>query len=649
MKKYFLYVIAVLLLLNLGQVPLYAQSTDKDTDLEIWAYMLRQSQVWFENMIKQYGEVSPGDWREPLEAAFLRLSRFSGEKGFQIQYSILNTEDFNAAAFPGGQFVVFKGTLIFLDRVIELYSGKSLTQIPPAELQVMRQNLIAPIIAHELGHYYGRHAFKSMKKGWELNETVPDSLDLRMIQYTQENEFEADRTGYLLLQKSGYNPDSMIATLEILNALHQDQLKGIPASSINIYLETHPSPHQRLAQFKSEGQEWHKWAARLEQAISDISLGINLDRAIITLDQGLKQSPANVYLLKARAVACHKRWLSTVFLKDQKLRGIIDLPAFRDDLVFSAGRRSGPKEIPGDKTLYKQAREAYEKVYKQSVDPGFYSNYALLLAYSPDKNDEQQSLALANQACQLQPTYSTFSNLGVVYFLLDMKKESLELFGQLAADYHSGYSSFLGAAGLDEQVYGALQNMRQRLKVTQMLNKEFVYSDFTPVLNYALVLLLTGDKENAQVVAADYLNIYESRSLWAYHLSSMTNVPLPKEPEKQYLAVNGVRVGASLKQVLEQWGKATDIAAYESGEEVWFYKDIKARLYISDGKVVSIELAAAESPKVENVIGVGSTKSDIEKSFGTHKRIADKYYLYEGRQDLAVLYNNNIAISIVLY
>jgi tetratricopeptide (TPR) repeat protein len=649
MRKYFLFLLAALLFLGVGQATLFAQSVKTDTDLEIWSYMLRQSQVWFENMIKQYGEVPPGEWQEPLEAAFLRLSRYSGEKGFQIRYAILNTGEFNAAAFPGGQFVIFKGTLDFFDQVLQMYSGKTLDQIPPAQLKVMRQNLMAPIIAHELGHYYNRHAFKSMKKSWDLSESVPDTLDLHLIKYTQDNEFEADRTGYLLLKKAGYNPDSMIATLEILNALHQDQLKGISASAFNIYLETHPSPHQRLAQFKSKDQEWHKWAARLEQAISDISLGMNLDKAIKTLDQGLLQSPTNIYLLKARAVACHKRWLSTVLLKDQKLRGIIDLPAFRDDLVFSAGKRSKPKDIPGDKILYFRARDAYEKVYKQAVDPGFYSNYALLLAYSPDAKDEAQSLALADKACTLQPNYATFSNLGVVYFLVGKKKEALQLFGQLAVDYHNQYASLLGEARMDQKVFANLQSMRQRLKVTQMLNPEFVYSDFTPVLNYALVLRLTGDKKTARLVAKDYLNLYESHSLWAYHLSSMAGVALPKEPKKEFLAVNGIRVGATLKQVLNEWGKASEIEAYEGGEEVWVYKDMKAKLYISDGKVASIELAAAGSPKVENTIGIGSSKGEIEKSFGRHKRIADKYYLYEGRQNLAVLYNKNIAISIVLY
>jgi Zn-dependent protease with chaperone function len=650
MKKYFLYIFMVFWLLGgSGLSLIQAQSTATDADTELWSYMLRQSQIWYENMIKQYGMVDPDEWKEPLEAAFLRLSRFSGEKGFHIQYAVLNTGDFNAAAFPGGQFVIFLGTLTFFDQVITLYSGKEINKIPAAELKVLRENLIAPIVAHELGHYYNRHAFKSMKRSWALMEEEPDKLDFKMLKYSQENEYEADRTGYLLLKKAGYNPDSMIATLEILNAMHQDQLQGIPSSAFNIYLETHPSPHNRLAQFKAKGQDWHAWAAQLEQAISDIALGMNLPQAIKALDQGLAEFPGNIYLLKARAVAYHKRWLSTVSLKDQKLRGIIDLPAFRDDLVFSSVKKTKPKEIPGDKTLYYKARDAYKKVYKDAVDPSFYSNFALLLAYSKDQEDEKESLALASQACVQQPNYANFSNLGVVYFLIGKEQEALQLFGELAIDYHSEYSNFLGAAEFDEQVYVSLQNMKQHLELTQILNPEYVYSDFTPVLNYALVLYMTGDKETAAIVAEDYLNMYEASSLWAYHLASLTAVQIPKQPEKEYLSVNGIKIGSNLQQVLESWGKATEIAAYQSGEEVWYYKDMKAKLYIYNGAVQSIELAAAQSPKVEENIGVGSAKTDIEKSFGPHKRIADCYYLYEGKQNIAVLYSNDIAVTIVLY
>jgi tetratricopeptide (TPR) repeat protein len=611
--------------------------------------MMRQSKVWYENMVNQYGTVSPGDWQEPLVAAFLRLSLSSGEKGFQIQYAVLKAGEFNAACFPGGQFVIFQGTLVILDRIIELETGKSLNEIPPEELKVIRENLISPVLAHELGHYYNRHSFEVMKKSWNLIESNEKNLDLRMIKYSQENEFDADKTGYLLLQKAGYNPDWMLTTLEILNAMLQDQLKGVSSSSFNLYLDSHPSPHQRLAQFKGSRQEWHMWAAKLEQAVSDIALGKNLDQAIKALDEGLKKIPDNIYLLKARAVACHKHWLSTVSLKDQKLRVIIDLPAFRDDLVFSAPKKSRPKEIPGDKNLYFKAREAYQKVYLKSVDPTFYSNFAVLLAYSTDAKDEEEGLALANQACLLQPTYSSFSNLGVVYFLVGKKEEALKLFSEIAIDYHNEYSAFLSAAAIDVQVAQSLQGLRQQIKLTQMLNPEFVYNDFTPVLNYALLLAMMDQKETAQIVAKDYLNAYESRSLWAAHLSSLTSVPLPEEPAKSYMSVQGIKIGSNLKQVLSAWGKATEISAYATGEELWYYEKTQAKLYIYDGLVASIELAAADSPKVENIVGVGSSKRDIEQLFGPHKRIANQFLIYEGGQNLAVLYNNDMAITVVLY
>jgi hypothetical protein len=73
MKKYFLYVLVVIwLLCGSGLTSLSAQSTATDTDVELWSYMMRQSQIWYENMIKQVGMVDPAEWKEPLESAFLR-------------------------------------------------------------------------------------------------------------------------------------------------------------------------------------------------------------------------------------------------------------------------------------------------------------------------------------------------------------------------------------------------------------------------------------------------------------------------------------------------------------------------------------------------------------------------------------------------
>jgi hypothetical protein len=107
--------IAALLLLVLS--PLAAQTTDPDR--ELWAYIQRQSAIWFQSYITEHGEVDPGSWQEPLETAFLRLANNSGQPGFSISYAVLQDKDFNAACFPGGQFIIHQGALRMLDQIIE--------------------------------------------------------------------------------------------------------------------------------------------------------------------------------------------------------------------------------------------------------------------------------------------------------------------------------------------------------------------------------------------------------------------------------------------------------------------------------------------------------------------------------------------------
>ena len=415
-------------------------------------------------------------------------------------------------------------------------------------------------------------------------------------------------------------------------------------------ISTHPSPHARLATFKRGQQKLHQWAALLEQAFSDIQLGRNLSSALKTTENSFLTVPGNLYLLKAKAVALHKMWLETVTLKDQKLRAIIDLPSFRDDMVFSKlGSRAVRKQIPGDRKLWLQAKKAYEDSSTDAVDPGYYSNFAVLLAYSPEPKEEDLAGELAGTAAITDASIANLSNLAFVFYHTGQKEKALQLFAEIATEYNKSYTSFLQAAASDPVVVGSLQALRQQMKLIQQLNSEYVHSEFTPILNFALCLYYEEKKNLSVQVAKDYLDRYESSSLWADYLSKTTGVEIPELPAKSYMAVNGLKVGQTLKDVLRLWGKADETTGYDDGHELWYYDKLKASVYIQGGMVDVIELTSPESPKIEDRIGVGSSQQEIEQEYGKHKRTADKLLIYEGKQNLAVLYTRSIAAGIVLF
>ena len=101
--------------------------------------------------------------------------------------------------------------------------------------------------------------------------------------------------------------------------------------------------------------------------------------------------------------------------------------------------------------------------------------------------------------------------------------------------------------------------------------------------------------------------------------------------------------------VVQVWGKADEITGYDDGRELWYFDRMKANVYIQGGIVDVIELTSPESPKIEDRIWVGSSREEIEQEYGKPKHTADKLLIYEGKQNLAVLYTRNIAAVIVLF
>jgi hypothetical protein len=623
-----------------------------DVDSELWEHLQRRSTVWYQKYLQSNGVVDPGDWKGPIEATFQRLAGASGKPGFSMQYSVINNQTFNAAAFPGGQFIIHIGALRIFDSIIQREAGSA--QIDPVTLSGLREKKLAPVIAHELGHYYNRHTFNSIKKIWNMSSSKKnDNIELSMIKYSQENELDADRTGYLLLQQAGYDPGTMITLLEFLNLMQQDQLKRVKDADnrFNAYLTTHPSAHKRLAELTGDPNSLHSWAATIEQAFSDVQVGKNLNAATKVIEDALAKYPGNIHLMKAHATAIHKQWLASVPVSDQKLRPIIDMPAFRDDMVLleARGTRSAKKKIPGDRKLYEAAKKAYETISSLDYDPGFSSNFGLLLCYSDKEEERNNGLSLASVAAQKESTIPIVTNLATALYISGQTEKAIGILSGLAKEFDSQYSKFLEKASTDRGVMGHLQMLRDHMKKYQMIDREYVFSNFTPILNLSLALKYEGKLKESKEFAAIYFAKYETGSAWAKYLSKISGVRIAPPEKKSYMAVKGLKVGDTLEVVLKKWGKADFVSKDVSGNEFWLYKKFEVRLYIDGGTVMGIELISDKSPKVENRFGIGSKKEDIEKITGPYKRVMNMIFVYEGKQNIAIQYQDNMARVIMLF
>ncbi len=151
---------------------------------------------------------------------------------------VVDTDEVNASAFPGGYFYVNKGLLLAADNEAEL----------------------AGVMAHEISHVTARHATARMSKAQYLNfATIPAlfiggywtqmgiqnalglGLNLEVMGITRDSEREADLLGIQYMWNTGYDPNSFLSFFEKLQA----QEKSKPGR-LGGWFRTHPSTDDRI-------------------------------------------------------------------------------------------------------------------------------------------------------------------------------------------------------------------------------------------------------------------------------------------------------------------------------------------------------------------------------------------------------------------
>ena len=628
---------------NLSAAPAKISTEDM-----LWEHLMRRSEVWFDESVRNSGTADPGEWRVPIENALSRLSAAGSINQDGYHYAVLAVDEFNAGCFPGGQIIINRGMLTIFDILIKRDAGNA--NRTPEEIQMIREMLIAPVLAHEYGHYINKHVYKSIRMMWAAGSDVANLTSVQ-AKYSQQNEFEADATGVFLLQRARYNPALMGITLEIINSLGQGEDQkffGVPSVR---YTKTHPSGHARLAALKGDNYRIHEWAAGLERAFDDVQIGRNLQNAATVLLDAVGRFPENPYFQKVYAAALHKKWLATVSISDQKFRGIIDVPSFRDEMVFSQRSLSrGRKVIPGDVRLFYAARTAYENALKTGFDPGLYSNYGILLCYSTDKADEDRAVELCMAACNAKADCTYMSNCAVALYMTGKRTEAAKAMISLAAKVNSDLQGLLSKAGQDDQQAKAVASqLVSMINGMQNLDPSYVYANVTPILNAALMLNDLDLPDEAKLLAGSFLSNYDRTSLWAKYLAKETGTRIPASPSVRRVDIDGITVGTTLNDIVARWGKPDQIATDNAGNENWMYSKKSVFVQMEGGAVTQISLYSKNSPALDKVLRVGSSRKKIESVFGKALGVQGQYYVYGvGIQKMIVQYVADSSIQIDL-
>lgn len=161
----------------------------------------------------------------------------SGRKDVNWRFGVLDTEDINAFAAPGGYVFVTKGLYRRLNNEAEL----------------------AGVLAHEIAHVTKKHHLKVLKQssligalGQAASNKAKDSdqvvqnligngAEIMARGLDKNAEFEADRVGIVFAARAGYDPWGLPTTLQ--------DLASLPAKDTRTSLlyKTHPHPADRLA------------------------------------------------------------------------------------------------------------------------------------------------------------------------------------------------------------------------------------------------------------------------------------------------------------------------------------------------------------------------------------------------------------------
>jgi predicted Zn-dependent protease len=163
----------------------------------------------------------------------------------QVPFTIkvIDSDDLNAFALPGGFFYVNTGLILAAENEAEL----------------------AGVMAHEIAHVAARHGTKNASKGelanwlslplifiggpigYGVQSAASVLLPLKFLQFSRGAEREADYLGLQYLYKSGYDPDAFISFFEKIQAREKNR----PGSLAKAF-STHPLTPDRIDAAQAE-------------------------------------------------------------------------------------------------------------------------------------------------------------------------------------------------------------------------------------------------------------------------------------------------------------------------------------------------------------------------------------------------------------
>ena len=157
---------------------------------------------------------------------------------------VIDNDEINALALPGGYFYVNSGLILATDNEAEL----------------------AGVMAHEIAHVCARHATRNMTKGqiwniasiplifvgggagYAIRQVVAVSVPMSFLKFSRDAEREADLLGLEYEYAAGYDPTAFVQFFEKIHAREKQEKHRL----LSKMFSTHPMTEDRIRRAQEE-------------------------------------------------------------------------------------------------------------------------------------------------------------------------------------------------------------------------------------------------------------------------------------------------------------------------------------------------------------------------------------------------------------
>lgn len=189
-----------------------------------------------EDIVGSLGLYNHKDLNKYIERLGLELADKSERPHLPWTFRLVDDPTVNAFALPGGYIYVTRGILTYLNSEAELVG----------------------VVGHEIGHVTAKHSVQQMStqqlvQFWfglgrallpeleGLRRLAGMGIGLMMLQFSREDENQADELGLRYMVRTEYDPRQLASVMKMLDGVTQAGNGG----RVPVWLSTHPDPGNR--------------------------------------------------------------------------------------------------------------------------------------------------------------------------------------------------------------------------------------------------------------------------------------------------------------------------------------------------------------------------------------------------------------------